>query len=106
MEEVVLEAIGISQIGNIVGLIAGIVISLSIKELLSSFAFGFLFYLDRNFHEGDVVYVDSEKATIVKISMTRTIFKIHETNLWRYIHNAQTRNIKLEKDVENTFDKK
>lgn len=82
------------------------IIGLTMKDLLTSASFGFLFYIDKNFNEGDNVYVDGQLSTIVNISIKRTIFKIHETNRWKYVPNSRIRYLNLEKVIEpNSQDK-
>jgi small-conductance mechanosensitive channel len=83
----------------IIGWIA-VVIGLVLKDILTSLAFGIMFYLDPQFVEGDVVYIDGEKAIIQKIGISVTIFKIYDTSRWRYIKNEKIRYHKLEKQVE------
>lgn len=87
-------ALGIIAIALIV------IFTLILKDVLSSASFGFLFYLDKSFNEGDSIYINGKRATIVKISMTKSIFKMHETNRWKYVHNSKIRDLDLEKVVE------
>lgn len=84
----------------IIGWIA-VVVGLVVKDILTSFAFGLMFYLDPQFVEGDAVYIDGEEAIIQKIGLTVSVFKIVETSRWRYIKNEKIRYHKLEKQVEN-----
>lgn len=77
-----------------------IVAGLIFKDVLSSSVFGILFYLDRNFHEGDTVYINGQLSTIIKISLTKSIFKMHDSNRWKYVHNSRVRFLDLEKVVE------
>lgn len=77
-----------------------IVIGLVVKDILTSFAFGVMFYLDPQFKEGDIVYIDNDEAIIQKIGISVTIFKVMETGRWRYIKNEKIRYHRLEKQVE------
>lgn len=77
-----------------------IVFSLIAKDILSSAAFGIMFYLDKNFNEGDNVYINGQLATIIKISLTTSIFKMQENGRWKYVHNSRIRFLDLEKIVE------
>ena len=77
-----------------------IVVGLIMKDILSAAAFGVMFYLDRNFHEGDTVYINGQLSTIIKISLTKSIFKMHDNNRWKYVHNSRIRFLDLEKVVE------
>lgn len=100
MEELIMYTVAESSILGVIGIAIVAIFSLIIKDVLSSAAFGFLFYLDKSFNEGDNVYINGEHATIVKISITRSIFKMHETNRWKYVHNSKIRDLDLEKVVE------
>lgn len=77
-----------------------IVLGLIIKDLLTSAAFGLMFYLDPSFKEGDKVWFDGEKAVIQKIGLAVSVFKMLETGRWRYVKNEKIRYHKLEKEVE------
>ncbi len=77
-----------------------IVVGLIIKDVLSAAAFGVMFYLDRNFNEGDTVYINGQLSTIIKISLTKSIFKMHDSNRWKYVHNSRIRFLDLEKVIE------
>lgn len=88
------------EIGALITSAIVIVIGLIVKDLLSAAAFGLMFYLDKSFNEGDVVYVNGEMATIIKISLSRTIFKMYDSNRWKYVHNSRIRYLDLEKVIE------
>lgn len=88
------------QIGTLIIGWFGIILGLVIKDMLTSFTFGFLFYLNPQFTEGDVVYIDGDEATIQKIGLTTSVFKIKETGNWRFIKNEKIRYHKLEKKFE------
>lgn len=93
------------QAGTIIFGWLAIIFGLILKDILSSAAFGLMFYLDPQFTEGDTVYIDDDKALIQKIGLTTTIFKISETGRWRYIKNDKIRYHKLEKQIEKKEDK-
>lgn len=76
------------------------IIGMVIKDLLTAATFGFLFYLNPQFTEGDTVYIDGDEAIIQKIGLAVSIFKVIETGRWRYIRNEKIRYHKLEKLVE------
>ena len=95
------EALKLEVSSIILGWIA-IVGGFVIKDILTSVAFGLMFYLDPQFQEGDTVYIDGEKSIISKIGITTTIFKIIETSRWRYVKNGSIRKHKLEKQMEGT----
>lgn len=78
------------------------VFGLITKDILTSFVYGIMFYLDPQFVEGDVVYIDGEKAIIQKIGLTVSIFKNIENSRWLYIKNEKIRYHKLEKQMEKS----
>jgi small-conductance mechanosensitive channel len=86
-----------SEIVSLISVGFGLIISLLIKDLITSFVYGLSFYIDRNFREGDNVIVDGEEARIIKIGLTRTIFKKLKTGNWLYVHNSRIRYLKIEK---------
>lgn len=88
------------EIGTLISSAVVIIIGLIVKDLLSAAAFGLMFYLDKSFNEGDVVYVNGEMATIIKISLSRTIFKMQNNSRWKYVHNSRIRYLDLEKVIE------
>lgn len=76
------------------------IISFIIKDLLSTFAYGLMFYFDKDFQVGDNVYIEGELATIINIKMTKSIFRMADNGNWRYVHNSKVRYLKLEKVIE------
>lgn len=76
-------------------------VGLAIKDLVSTFVSGFLFYLNRDFNEGDHVYLDGEECVIVKIGMRQTVFDIKNGRgeTWRYVYNDRIKYLKLEKVI-------
>lgn len=88
-----------SQLVKYLSLGGGLVISLVIKDLLTSFAKGLSFYIDRNFHEGDEILIDDKEAVIIKIGFIRTIFRMKEDGNWRYVHNSRISWLKLGKKI-------
>ncbi len=94
-----------SELGTMITTGIVIIIGLIVKDILSAAAFGILFYFDRNFHEGDTVYVNGQLATIIKISLTKSIFKMHDSNRWKYVHNSRIRFLDLEKVIEPNKEK-
>ena len=78
-----------------------IAIGLAVKDLLTTSVSGFLFWLDRNFNEGDEVYIDGEKAIIVRIGFRQTVFGIDNGRgyTWRFVYNHRISHMKLEKVI-------
>lgn len=79
------------------------VFTLLFKDILTTLLYGFLFYLDKNFNEGDEVLLDGEEALIVKIGIRKTVFMMKKTGNWRYVVNDKIRYLKLEKKKHNGY---
>lgn len=71
------------------------------KDILTTITYGLMFYFDRSFNEGDNVYLDDQRALIIKIGIRKTCFQIQENDEthWRYIPNDKIRYAKLEKII-------
>ena len=74
--------------------------------MLGGIGKGIAFKLNPQFKEGDKVILDGERALIVKIGMTETVFGITKTGgewdgdyIWRYVPNDRIPFLKLEKVV-------
>jgi small-conductance mechanosensitive channel len=105
MEEILLMSQIETELSALITAGIVIIIGLIVKDILSAAAFGILFYFDRNFHEGDTVYVNGQLATIIRISLTKSIFKMHDSNRWKYVHNSRIRFLDLEKVIEPNKEK-
>lgn len=78
-----------------------ITFGLILKDLAVKISAGIQFYLDKNFNEGDRVYLDGEPATIVKLGPFTSVFMIENGRgtVWRYIQNDRIKWCKLEKVI-------
>jgi small-conductance mechanosensitive channel len=76
-------------------------IGLALKDLLTTAVSGFLFYHNKNFNEGDHVYINGEEAVINKIGMRQTVFKINNGRgeTWLFVYNDKIHGMKLEKVI-------
>ena len=87
-----------------------LVISLWFKDFATKIAKGLSFSMNKSFQEGDKVILDGERALIVKVGLTQTVFGITKSNgewdgdyVWRYVPNERIPYLKLEKVVfDNT----
>ena len=77
-----------------------------IKDFAVKMAQGISFKLNGAFSEGDKVILDGEKALIVKIGVTQTVFGITKEGgewdgdyVWRYVPNERIPFLRLEKVV-------
>ena len=78
-----------------------IAVGLAIKDLVTTLVGGFLFFMNKDFNEGDHVFLDGEKAIIVKIGLRQTVFGIDNGRglVWRYVYNHKISSLKLEKVI-------
>ena len=83
-----------------------LVITLMFKDYATGIAKGMAFKLNKDFQEGDKVILDGERALIVKIGNSTTVFGIHKSNgdfegdyCWRYVPNERISSLKLEKVI-------
>lgn len=78
-----------------------IALGLAVKDLITTAVGGFLFYHNKNFNEGDHVYINGDEAVIIKIGMRQTIFKMDNGRgeTWLYVYNDRIHIMKLEKVI-------
>ena len=83
-----------------------LVVTLWFKDYAAKIAKGLAFQMNKSFAEGDKVILDGEKALIVKIGLTETVFGITKDNgdyHWRFVPNERIPLLKLEKVIfDNT----
>ena len=86
-----------------IGMLLSIVIFLWFKDFATQLAKGLAFKHDPHFQEGDLVWLEDEPATIVKIGATQTIFGIVNGRgyIWRFVPNSEIHSVKLEKIVSD-----
>ena len=89
-----------------IGMVMIVIIGFMIKDFATKMSKGIAFSMNKQFQEGDHVLLDGERALIVKIGMTQTVFGIQKTNgefdgdyIWRYVPNERIDYLKLEKIV-------
>ena len=89
-----------------IGMVMIVIIGFMIKDYATKLSKGIAFSMNKQFQEGDHVLLDGERALIVKIGMTQTVFGIQKTNgefdgdyIWRYVPNERIDYLKLEKIV-------
>ena len=108
------EAIGIDELSQMIpevtdlilpwlGVLVSIVIFLWFKDFATQLAKGLAFKHDPHFQEGDLVWLEDEPATIIKIGATQTIFGIVNGRgmIWRFVPNSEIHSVKLEKIVSD-----
>ena len=82
------------------------IIAFMLKDFVSSFSKGLKFKFNPQFREGDKVILDGERALIVKIGVTETVFGVTKNSgefdgdyVWRYVPNERISFLKLEKVI-------
>ena len=86
-----------------IGMLISIVLFLWFKDFATQLAKGLAFKHDPHFQEGDLVWLEDEPATIIKIGTTQTIFGIVNGRgmIWRFVPNGEIHSVKLEKIVSD-----
>ena len=89
-----------------IGMVMIVVLAFIFKDYTTKWAKGIAFKLNRQFQEGDHVLIDGERALIVKIGVTQTVFGVTKSNgefdgdyVWRYVPNERIDFLKLEKII-------
>ena len=72
-----------------------ILVTLLIKDALSSIAGGILFAWNKNFNIGDKVVLDGKDGTIISIGWRYTIIEVE--TIWYYTANDRVKLLKLGK---------
>ncbi len=83
-----------------------LVVTLMFKDYATKLAKGMAFKMNPAFKEGDKVILDGERALIVKIGNSETVFGIHKASgefkgdyIWRYVPNERIPALKIEKII-------
>ena len=84
-------------------LLVSLVVTMWIKDWVTSFVKGMQFRRNKAFNEGDHVILDGMPAVVVKIGMTETVFGVYSDAgyTWRYVPNVRIPYLKLEKIVNS-----
>tara|TARA_S200000501_G_scaffold313727_1_gene305321 strand:+ start:1767 stop:2183 length:417 start_codon:yes stop_codon:yes gene_type:complete len=89
-----------------IGMVMIVIIGFMIKDFATKFSKGLAFSMNKQFQEGDHVLIDGEKALIVKIGITQTVFGVTKAGgeydgdyVWRYVPNEKITNLKIEKII-------
>ena len=89
-----------------IGMVMIVIIGFMIKDFATKLSKGIAFSMNKQFKEGDKVVLDGERALIVKIGLTQTVFGIEKDSgqfrgdyVWRYVPNERIEMLKLEKVV-------
>lgn len=107
MDQNIMTAGGVGlQVGELLApfiiALVSLVVTLWFKDYAAKIAKGMAFQMNKSFAEGDKVILDGEKALIVKIGLTETVFGITKENgdyHWRFVPNERIPLLKLEKVI-------
>ena len=100
-------ALGITEfILPYIGMVLIVVFGFMLKDFATKMSKGIAFSMNKQFQEGDHVLIDGERALIVKIGFTQTVFGVTKSNgefdgdyVWRYVPNERIDYLKLEKII-------
>ena len=89
-----------------IGMVLIVVFGFMLKDFATKMSKGIAFSMNKQFQEGDHVLIDGERALIVKIGVTQTVFGVTKSNgefdgdyVWRYVPNERIEFLKLEKII-------
>ena len=91
----------VELIAPLLALTVSIGIGLWAKDALDALIKGLMFRADTAIEEGCEVYIDGDRATIIKIGIFKTTFQISNGRgvTWRYVPNTRISYLKLEKVI-------
>ena len=89
-----------------IGMVLIVVFGFMVKDFATKLSKGIAFSLNKQFQEGDHVLLDGERALIVKIGISQTVFGVTKVGgeldgdyVWRYVPNERIDFLKLEKII-------
>ena len=89
-----------------IGMVIIVVLGFMFKDFVTKLSKGIAFQMNKQFQEGDHVLLDGERALIVKIGITQTVFGVTKVGgewdgdyIWRYVPNERIDFLKLEKII-------
>ena len=89
-----------------IGMVLIVIFGFMLKDFATKMSKGIAFSMNKQFQEGDHVLIDGERALIVKIGVTQTVFGVTKSNgefdgdyVWRYVPNERIEFLKLEKII-------
>lgn len=83
-------------------LIGSITVGLLIRDFASNMIAGWMFYINKDFREGDHIVIDGEPGIVVKVGIRQTIFGVMSCHgyVWRYVDNTRVKYVKIEKVIK------
>ena len=94
MDQSILEAGITAYVTPVLALLISGIVALWVKELVGDVVASIRWKMKPGFEPGDVVYLDGERATIISIGYSETIFEVDNGRgkIWRYIRNTRVQN--------------
>jgi len=84
----------------VIAVVMTVLFGMALRDGAAAIVKGMAFRFNGAFKEGDVVFLDDERALVVKIGVLQSVFGITKDDgayCWRYINNTKINNLKLEK---------
>ena len=89
-----------------IGMVMIVIFGFMLKDFATKMSKGIAFSMNKQFQEGDHVLIDGERALIVKIGFTQTVFGVTKSGgdfetdyVWSYVPNERIEFLKLEKII-------
>ena len=89
-----------------IGMVMIVIFGFMLKDFATKMSKGIAFSMNKQFQEGDHVLIDGERALIVKIGISQTVFGVTKSGgeldgdyVWRYVPNERIDYLKLEKII-------
>ena len=89
-----------------IGMVLIVIFGFMLKDFATKMSKGIAFSMNKQFQEGAHVLIDGERALIVKIGFTQTVFGVTKSGgdfdtdyVWRYVPNERIEFLKLEKII-------
>ena len=89
-----------------IGMVMIVIFGFMLKDFATKMSKGIAFSMNKQFQEGDHVLIDGERALIVKIGLTQTVFGVTKDGgeldgdyVWRYVPNERIDFLVLEKII-------
>ena len=84
-----------------IGFAVAVIVGLAVRDWATALVKGVRFNLDKSFNQGDTVYIDGSRATIMSIGINKTVFAIVDDRglVLRHVPNIKIENLKLERVV-------
>ena len=89
-----------------IGMVMIVIFGFMLKDFATKMSKGIAFSMNKQFQEGDHVLIDCDRALIVIIGFTQSVFGVTKSNgefdgdyVWRYVPNERIDFLKLEKII-------